>query len=369
MFEQACRRIETAVTPFLEKKLDQVRKYKESNMTDTPRVSTYKCAICGASGMKAPRYVKSHMSSKHKDVPKEEHPDPVEVLPVGENAPKPEPLTEPVEEPAGVATPAPEVVAPPVGLPPVSTPEPPAAPTEIAVGSVIELKGPQWKLDPITSQWVGFSPDGVQVDVISKAPGADGMMMLSCRTVAGTDLWSVPEPRVLDGTLLLVKDAGATDSSADPKELLAIQMEMDEFKKRAAEYVKVRDAFIKHEKAMESSKEKHRDFLVEAIKKYGYQSDGSPSWLMEAVGFYSQVVVTIPDPQVVYDEDVIVKFLMENGLDDYLSRPGFDREKWELLKTLKNGEGVLIVDAAFVESVEQVETPGARESLRITATK
>jgi hypothetical protein len=332
--------------------------------------------------MKAPKYVKSHMSSKHRDIPKAEHPDPVEVLhldavpdPVEDSVAE-TPAVEPsspvksLEDLAASRATVPEATAPPVSMPPSAMPPtPPPAPTEVAVGSVIELQGPQWKMDPITNRWAGYTADGVQVDVFAKAPGSDGAIMLSCRTVNGTDLWSVPETAVLDGTLSLIKDSGSTELPPDPVELAEMKAMAEEFKARAALYVAARDAFSAQEKAFNAVKEEHREFLMQYIKKNGVQDDSSLSTLLEDLGYYSQVVVSQGATRKVYKEQAIVDMLMTAGLDNYLSAPGFDAEKWEMVKTLKAADGQPVVSESFIASVETEETPDARESLCIKVQK
>jgi hypothetical protein len=234
----------------------------------------------------------------------------------------------------------------------------------------VELHGTLWRYDEAIGTWVPSISDGVAAEVYQRMPDpSSGAIVLLVRSLDNQGVWSVPESAVLSGVIPTLSNKVEPTHPIDPVDgTQPIEITLAEYKARAAEYVKARDAFAAQEKAFELVKKQHRDYLIAAIKAYGKQKDGSESFFMERVGFYSQVVIVPQPPVVEYNKDKIVEFLYEHGLDEYLSDPGFDEERWNTIKRF-TAQGNPIVDPDFVKSVETVKEFEARESLCINTLK
>lgn len=115
------------------------------------------------------------------------------------------------------------------------------------------------------------------------------------------------------------------------------------------EYVTARDAKLAAEKAYKEVDEKTRETILNYLLQYGVETEeGKKNNRLVSDGFDAQYTFTEGQTVVKYDEEKIIRWLLDNGYFQCL-KSVLDKDKWEAFKK------VGAVPADFVRGVETVE--------------
>ncbi len=206
--------------------------------------------------------------------------------------------------------------------------------------SEVIISGDVHVLERGESEYKLVNTDEITVRVKSKQASPDGTTWLLCQADGGDAFWSILEIDVVNGKYKLLSKVKENASVEDIKK----------FSESLEKYVEARSNKQKYNKEFTKVDKEHRPVIWEYTEKYGKETDtGRGDSKIEECGQNVHIVKTPGKDSIEYDENNMVKWLLENGYNDCIQmKPEINM--WNNLKAAGKVPPEII--SAFEKTVE-----------------